>query len=304
MTVNSPPSRCLLCDSPRSSVSACFVQRYPQHDGSNLPVDWWECPDCRGWYACPIPSAEKIRSYWATVSYVDPGHEQDYAESKRAIRSRILAGLLRHIGPGSLLDVGCNFGVFLDDAQAAGWKVVGVEPNDDAVRIARDRGFSVKQGWFADECGLADASFQAVVLNDVFCYSWHPFRDLKTFHRLLTPGGVLALRITNKHWILRFSRAIASRGDRRDSLLTTILLSQFHSISVQALKQILIRIGFDRIEVESQASTAPFPSMSWCSRAAYIGADIVRRLTLGQTDLSPGVLLFARKAVSPSEGHA
>lgn len=48
--------------------------------------------------------------------------------------------------PGSLLDVGCGSGEFTARAAAAGWRVVGVEPIEDAARAARDRGLDVRTG--------------------------------------------------------------------------------------------------------------------------------------------------------------
>jgi len=57
---------------------------------------------------------------------------------------------MRHLpkppSDGRLLDVGCGSGAFLKQAEEAGWKVEGVDPDPDAVKLAQDSGLDVRQG--------------------------------------------------------------------------------------------------------------------------------------------------------------
>jgi len=53
---------------------------------------------------------------------------------------------------GMLLDVGCGSGGWLAKMQSLGWKVVGVEPDEQAVKIAREKfGLKVYQGTLKEQ---------------------------------------------------------------------------------------------------------------------------------------------------------
>jgi SAM-dependent methyltransferase len=291
-----PPLVCMLCNASAAGVApAGFLQQYPQQGKMALPVDWWECRNCHGWFAYPVPSQEAIRRNWGTVVYADPAWEQTIAEDKQEVMQRILSGLCRFGPIGGLLDIGCSTGIFLKAAEASGWKVAGFDPNEAAVEVARQRGFDVRYAWHSEECGYASEQFQAVVANDVFYYSWKPFEDLQGYCSLLRPGGVLAMRISNKRFVLELARRITPEGARRDARLSRMLQGQYHSISLRSLGRVLKQVGFHRIRFEAHASTATFRALTMKSRAAYLVADAILLATLGRINLSPGVLVFAQK---------
>ena len=140
-------------------------------------------------------------------------------------------------------------------------------------------------------------SFKAITVVDVFCLVWDPAATLRVLHRLLKPEGVLVMRLTNKHLVLRLIRAFSSQGRGRDVKISKVLLPQFHSIDIAQLTQNLKEVGFDGIRVLPHATTAPWRALSWQTQAAYLGADILYYLSLKTVNLSPGVLLFARKSI-------
>jgi hypothetical protein len=57
-------------------------------------------------------------------------------------------------------------------------------------------------------------------------------------------------------------------------------------------------IGFDRVLIEPHATTAPWRDSPWKTGIAYLVADVLYLTSLKRVNLSPGVLLFARKANS------
>ncbi|MGH7774758.1 MAG: class I SAM-dependent methyltransferase, partial [Candidatus Binatia bacterium] len=241
------PVRCLLCNARDGIVSAGFHQVYPQKNSSPVFLDWWECRTCKGWFVHPAPTPEVIEEHWETIAYNDPKLEIKIAEAKEAVQGRILAGLSRWAKPGPMLDFGCNFGHFLVMAREAGWSPVGFDPYETGAKIARSKGFDVRCGWSLDEAGFANKHFAAITANDVFCVVWDPIATIGTFHRLLKPGGTLAMRLTNKRFILGLARALSLEGAARDARISRILIAQFHTISLASLSRILRSVGFDRI---------------------------------------------------------
>lgn len=108
-----------------------------------------------------------------------------------------------------LLDVGCHIGVLVEVAQSRGWSATGVEPSVWAARMAHDRGLNVINSTLAG-ANLPSNHFDAVTLWDVIEHLTNPRADLKQVHRILKPGGVIAIhtidiesvpaRVMGKRW--------------------------------------------------------------------------------------------------------
>jgi SAM-dependent methyltransferase len=65
-------------------------------------------------------------------------------------------------GPGRLLDVGCGTGFHTVRFAEAGWSVVGVDPSEDQLRLARGRGLEVVHGC-GEELPFGADEFDAAV---------------------------------------------------------------------------------------------------------------------------------------------
>jgi SAM-dependent methyltransferase len=65
-------------------------------------------------------------------------------------------------GPGRLLDVGCGTGFHTVRFVEAGWSVLGVDPSDDQLRLARGRDLEVVQGR-GEELPFGAGEFDAAV---------------------------------------------------------------------------------------------------------------------------------------------
>jgi SAM-dependent methyltransferase len=228
------------------------------------------------------------------VDYSSADQSQRIGEGKSHLFHRMLKELADRGPIGNLLDIGSNFGAFLEHARQAGWNAQGFEPNETAAAAARERGFTIGSAWNLDACDFRDEQFQAVTSIDVFYYSRHPYQELSTYRRLLRPGGLLVMRLANRRALLSACNRIV-RGDTRDKWLSRIVLDHFHSIAPHSLRQILLSAGFDQVTIRSSALTAPWGELSWKSRLAYAGGEVVNQATLGQIHLSPGILLIARK---------
>jgi SAM-dependent methyltransferase len=292
----SPPQRCLLCESSEGIHAASFRQLYKQRNGPPVLVNWWACRTCAGWFAYPVPEPEIIEQYWQTADWADPELEYKIAENKTGLFEKILEGLGAWCEPGPLLDVGCNFGQFMLTAQKTGWLPVGFDPSVTAAEKARAKGFEVRCGWALEDAGFADESFAAITSIDVFYYAWHPVATLRLFHKLLRPGGVLAMRISNKRPVLGAVRALSPAGPGRNARISRLLQGQFHTISMSALSGVIRKIGFDRVRIESRAMSTPWATSSWRTRAAYVFADILQFVSFNTLNISPAVLVLARKA--------
>ncbi len=96
-----------------------------------------------------------------------------------------------------LLDVGCGGGLLLRDAAATGAGTTGLDHSPTMVELARERapGARVVEG-DAQHLPFADGAFTAVSMSIVFFFLDDPVGALRECHRVLRPGGRLALYTT------------------------------------------------------------------------------------------------------------
>lgn len=108
-------------------------------------------------------------------------------------------------GPRTVAVVGCGPSpVTVRQLLERGFDAVGVEPVEASLKAAREYlgdAARVKRG-AAEEMPFPDASQRVVLMESVLEHVDSPWRSLTEMHRIMTPGGVLFIRTTNR---LRFS---------------------------------------------------------------------------------------------------
>jgi 2-polyprenyl-3-methyl-5-hydroxy-6-metoxy-1,4-benzoquinol methylase len=136
-------------------------------------------------------------------------------EEGRRREARRLLGLLGRYAPrGRLLEIGCGYGLLLDEARKRGYEVEGVELSRDAVRYARER-LSLPVHDLALEDGalpsvLGSERYDAVLAIDVLEHLDEPTVALDRMRGLLVRGGALLIvtsdpsslvaRVLGKRW--------------------------------------------------------------------------------------------------------
>lgn len=122
------------------------------------------------------------------------------------------------LGASVVVDVGCGTGVFAGDLAERGHVVIGVDPADPMLEIARRRSAGLDIEWIhglADDVATGVANL-AVMMGHVAQYfvddaSWS--NVLRQLHRVLQPGGRLAFETRNpavrweEHWTEERSKA-------------------------------------------------------------------------------------------------
>jgi 2-polyprenyl-3-methyl-5-hydroxy-6-metoxy-1,4-benzoquinol methylase len=120
----------------------------------------------------------------------------------RSLRSKATFQLEVMLHPfvkdGSLLEVGCGSGMYLDLMRALGWqRVVGADINPKAIQQAKDvLGIEAYCGNLED-AQLEPGSFDAVSLSHTLEHVPEPMRFLREVNRLMKPGGRLAIIVPN-----------------------------------------------------------------------------------------------------------
>jgi SAM-dependent methyltransferase len=138
-----------------------------------------------------------VRDYY-TEDYFSGRHRDGYADyrgSEAVLRrefARTVQFIRRFRRDGRLLEIGCAYGFFLEEARRF-YDVAGIEIADAAASFCRDRGLKVISGVAEEpnlaQCGMVDV----IVVLDVIEHLPEPQSTLALCRRYLNPGGIVVM---------------------------------------------------------------------------------------------------------------
>lgn len=165
----------------------------------NLPGSWnlMKCENCGLLFIDPQPVWEELSAHYPKEYHAYLRKDSRITDLLRefGLRKRVKSILRRtSVQKGSLLDVGCATGDFLQAFRAiSDWDVIGLEIVPEAVSAARAKGLSIIEKDLAD-ASLEGGSFDVITLWDVLEHMPDPARILQICYGLLKPGGTLVLK--------------------------------------------------------------------------------------------------------------
>ncbi len=234
------PPTCIACATP---MKAHFV-------AAGYPV--LRCPVC-GLGRTVLPPGFDVASIY-DETYFQGGQPDGYADyqgsrAELAEEFRQVVRLLEQTGlsKGRLLEMGCAYGYFLDEA-AGRFDVRGVELADHARLSCQARGLQVAAS-IEDDAVRAAAPYDAVVMLDVIEHLPEPAQTLRAVAQLIRPGGRLVLTTGD------FGSLGARALGRRWRLMTPPQHLWF--FTVQALSRCLQRAGFKVQAVSHPSKRVP-----------------------------------------------
>lgn len=105
-----------------------------------------KCTACDLWFTNPRPDKNNISNYYEFEDYISHKDKSTNLVNilYKLVRKITIQKKLKWINekakiPGRLLDFGCGTGYLLAAAQKKGWESIGLEPNDQASKIASDK---------------------------------------------------------------------------------------------------------------------------------------------------------------------
>lgn len=238
------PTACPLCGD-RPSF-------FTEKDG----YDFWKSQDCGLLFVWPFLEKPPAQIYQAGYfnGAADGFGYVDYDQEKKTLEGLFGKILLRleALAPrkGALLDVGAATGHFVGMAKAAGWDARGIDVSEAGAAAAKAKGLRV-DATTLDAFDAAPESFEALTMWDVIEHLPDPFGALDRCHRLLQPGGVLAI-ITPDGGSL-WARLL---GKRWHSLIPPEHIFIFGR---SALRLALEKAGFDVVEAQNPVKSFTLP---------------------------------------------
>jgi 2-polyprenyl-3-methyl-5-hydroxy-6-metoxy-1,4-benzoquinol methylase len=163
-------------------------------EGYLVPGKEWgrhvKCRNCHLIYMNPTEKVSKTNEYYSKA-------KNNHASTIRGSYLRTAKSQVRLIqeyaSGANLLDIGCAQGFFLFSASQAGYTTKGIEISQDAAEYARrEFGLDIEVKPF-EELRFAENHFDVVTLWQVLEHVPYPLTILQEVHRILKPGGLLAV---------------------------------------------------------------------------------------------------------------
>jgi 2-polyprenyl-3-methyl-5-hydroxy-6-metoxy-1,4-benzoquinol methylase len=148
----------------------------------------------------PKPNAIDLPKYYQSEDYISHSDKKTGVVSiiYQFVRSFTLKNkvkIISHFQPekGNLLDIGAGTGHFLDLAKKKGWNVTGIEPDDDAKKLASDKGIT----FVKDIDSLGKQDFDVITMWHVLEHVPDLDEQIKHLKRILKPEGTLIIAVPN-----------------------------------------------------------------------------------------------------------
>ena len=187
---------------PVPTGEACFLCKSggwsPVYD--TAPYRVVKCDSCGLLRIAPMPDDVKSREINEDTYSAEEYRERYFKDRHNfAAWARAKLKLIERYKPGKgrLLDVGCSYGVFVEEAGKRGWDASGCEMNPVTGAHSRARfGEKVHVGG-ADGMPFPVDSFDVITLWDVIEHQADPAAFLKMLSRYLKADGLLFLQMPN-----------------------------------------------------------------------------------------------------------
>ncbi len=173
----------------------------------------YECKECKLKFTTPVP--EDLDHYYKSENYLS------HSDTNKSIFARIY-NCVRKINirqkfnnsvgdlpQGKILDIGCGVGEFLNFCKNKGWEITGIEPSEEARKIAEKK-LDTKIFTPQQIEELPRQQYDVITMWHVLEHVEDLHSEINELQRLLKPNGRLIIALPNhqsydaqhygKHW--------------------------------------------------------------------------------------------------------
>src|SRR5208337_2096892 len=152
------------------------------------------CSNCALVWLSPPPRPEEMGEHYTDAYHQlisGAGETATYRWQDRR------AALIQYRQGGSLLDLGCSSGSFLEFIKGEPWKLYGIEMSADCAKVAGEK--SGAQVFVGDivEAPFPPESFDVITCFDVLEHLYEPRQVMARVKEWLKPGGIFYVLVPN-----------------------------------------------------------------------------------------------------------
>lgn len=161
-----------------------------------------KCNECGFLFVNPRPDKDEISRYYKSEEYIS------HSNSKKGLLNKVYHIIRKrnhrekfnlissYKNSGTILDIGCATGEFLNYMKKQNWKTIGMEPNIEAQNFARTE---YKLNVFSEDflSNTEPAKIDVITMWHVLEHV-HPLEErMLQIKRLLTQGGIALIAVPN-----------------------------------------------------------------------------------------------------------
>jgi len=256
------------------------------------------CSRCRSSAVEVPPTALELQRYYQTEypRRFSPGRvNAERAELFVSVLDRLDALGARATGDGLLLDVGCGGGHLLHAAHRRGWRALGADLSREACAVTHEGERCRAVQADAGRLPFRDGSLGVVTLLNVVDQAGEPGAILGEAHRVLAPGGLLAIRVPNARFHRPWARTLSALGPfARWREWDAYPVIHHVALTAPGLRALVERARFTVLELKNSA-LAMGGARSWSRALVGVTTAAVASASRGRWLAGPSIELYARK---------
>lgn len=162
-----------------------------------------KCKNCDFKFTNPRPDDSKIGSYYKSEEYISHTNTKKglvnrmYHFVRNYTLSKKIQLISSYVSRGTILDYGCGTGMFLSACKDSGWNAIGMEPDDQARKLAIAQNIQVFSDKKQLKENIKDGSLQVITLWHVLEHVTDLEDTITFFKSTLNKDGILIIAVPN-----------------------------------------------------------------------------------------------------------
>jgi 2-polyprenyl-3-methyl-5-hydroxy-6-metoxy-1,4-benzoquinol methylase len=248
-------SNCLVCNSDKFEHHLSCKDYTVSQETFNIV----SCKACGFKFTNPRPEDSVLGNYYKAESYISHTNSKKGVVNKlyHIVRNHTLKNKINlissYVSRGTILDYGCGTGMFLGACKNAGWETFGMEPDDDARKIASENNLNLFSDKIKIQTHVSEKQFDAITLWHVLEHVTDMPETLAFFKQKLKLNGVLIIAVPNhvSHDAEYYKEHWAAYDVPR----------HLHHFELKSMKSLLENAGFQLLETKPMKFDSFYVSM-------------------------------------------
>ncbi len=160
------------------------------------------CKNCGFRFTNPVPSEATIGKYYQSDNYISHSDTNKgiinklyHLVRKRSLKSKLDLINKKNPSKGTILDIGCGTGYFLQACKENGWKIEGMEPDSNARTLAeKHTGQTIYNDLFSIK---EEGKYDVITLWHVLEHVHKLKESIQHINKLLSKKGYLIIAVPN-----------------------------------------------------------------------------------------------------------